>query len=86
MLFRVKGLQEATRVFTNLPLPPKYLPGRVAVKLKAERSILDKISQRNIQIKVDENPNENGMHQVSIEVPENVQVIAITPDKVRLRQ
>ena len=67
-------------------LPAGYLPSKVAVKLQGESAVLDKISGlRDIKASISAEPDAAGLFSVVVELPEDVQLIAITPDKVRAR-
>lgn len=86
VLLTISGAQEATKVFPNVILPAGYLPSRVAVKLQGESAVLDKISGlRDIKASISAEPDAAGLFSVVVELPEDVQLIAITPDKVRAR-
>jgi YbbR domain-containing protein len=82
----ISGIQEATRVFTDVSLPAGHIPSRIAVRLQAPASILERISEDDIAASVMVNADESGLYPIMIVVPENVQVIAVTPDRVRKRQ
>jgi YbbR domain-containing protein len=85
VLLTISGAQEATKVFSNVLLPPGYLPSRVAVKVQAERAVLDETSVLMIKAGISAEPDADGLYSVEIDLPEGLQLIAITPDKVRSR-
>nr|MDK2850924.1 hypothetical protein [Candidatus Cloacimonadota bacterium] len=82
----ISGIQEATRVFADISIPAGYIPSKVAVRLKAPAPILEQLTADDITVSVMDDPDEVGMYPIIIVVPEDVQVIAVTPDRVRKRQ
>lgn len=86
VLLTISGAQEATRVFSNIMLPGNHLPSRVAVKVQAESAVLEKLSSLEIKATVSEKADETGMFSVEVALPEGIELIAITPDKVRARK
>ncbi|HPI25679.1 MAG TPA: YbbR-like domain-containing protein [Candidatus Cloacimonadota bacterium] len=45
VLLTISGVQEETRVFPNIVLPGKYLPSMVAVKVRGEAAVLDRLNK-----------------------------------------
>lgn len=86
VLLTISGVQEETRVFPNIVLPGKYLPSMVAVKVRGEAAVLDRLNEADIKASVAENTGEGAMLAVQISLPEGVELVAITPDKVRPRK
>lgn len=86
VLLTISGAQELTRVFPNINLAGRYLPSRVAVRVQAESAVLEKLSSLQIKATVLPSADEEGLYTVEVELPEGVQLIAITPSKVRERK
>jgi len=86
VLLTISGVQEETRVFPNIVLPGKYLPSMVAARVGGEAAVLDRLNEADIKASVAENTGEGAMLAVQISLPEGVELVAITPDKVRPRK
>ncbi|MBP7117482.1 MAG: hypothetical protein KBB33_04010, partial [Candidatus Cloacimonetes bacterium] len=86
VLLTISGVQEETRVFPNIVLPGNYLPSMVAVKVRGEAAVLDRLKETDIKASVAENTGEGVMLAVQISLPDGVELVAITPDKVRPRK
>jgi hypothetical protein len=86
VLLSISGIQQVTRVFPNLALPAGYIPARAAIRVQAPAAVLDTLKAEYIIASVAPEADENGLHQVELTLPEGIQVIAITPDKVRFSQ
>jgi len=82
----ISGVQEETKVFTDIALPQGYVPSRVAVRLQASAPVLANLRAQDISATVMDTADDSGLYPILIIVPENVQVIAVTPDRVRIRQ
>ncbi|MDD4033801.1 MAG: CdaR family protein [Candidatus Cloacimonetes bacterium] len=86
VLLTISGAQEATRVFTDITLPAAYVPSRIAVRVRGESAILQKLSVLEIEAKVNDVPDDNGIYSVEVSVPTGLELIDVTPAKVRLRK
>jgi YbbR domain-containing protein len=86
VLLTISGVLEETRVFSNIALPGKYLPSMVAVKVRGEAAVLDRLNEADIKASVADDSVEGSMLAVQISLPEGVELVAITPDKVRPRK
>ncbi len=81
----ISGMQESTRVFSNIWLAPGFVPSRVAVKVQGESKLLSGISPKDIKVSISSQSDESGMNTVEVELPEGLKLIAVTPNKVRQR-
>ncbi len=82
----ISGTQESTKVFADISLPRAYIPSRVAVRVQAPALVLDRLNPDDLKVTLSENPDEKGLYAVEIQSPDNVKVIAVTPDRVRARE
>lgn len=83
VLMNISGAQESSKVFTDIVLPGVYMQSRVAVRLSGPGSVLEKLSIQDIKAKVSAEADSDGFYGVELELPEGVNVIAITPNRVR---
>jgi YbbR domain-containing protein len=83
ILLSISGTQESSRVFTNIPVPAGYSPSRIAVRLSGPGAVLEKLSSNQIKAIINPEADEEGLFKIELSVPEGVQVLAATPDKVR---
>lgn len=86
---RVSDTYNTSKVLDNIPVKGNtersYFPASIAIKISGDSAILDNLdTSRFIAIPSDE-PDALGFYMLSVEAPENVKVIAITPAKVRLK-
>ncbi|HNQ42913.1 MAG TPA: YbbR-like domain-containing protein [Candidatus Cloacimonadota bacterium] len=81
----ISSAQQAVRVFSEVILPPWCLPSRVAVKVQGAGSILDRFQASQIEIKVAAEPDAEGFYAVEAVLPEGIELLALTPDKVKRR-
>ena len=82
----LSGIQESVKIFTDVGLPSQYIPSKVAVKVQGTRRVLDKLTSTSIVAKVLPSTEGDGMSLIEVQLPLGVKLIAVTPDKVRIRQ
>lgn len=84
----VSSNQIVTRVMNNIILPERpgqrFFPSRVTVKLSGDRQDLDSLRSSSIQTMLAPIADSQGFYTVSIQVPEGITLIDVTPDKVRV--
>ncbi len=84
---RISSSFKTTRVFDSLPVfstsGAEYFPSRVTLKLSGDSDLLNKLDPQSIKVLVGNEPDQNGLYQLSVEAPGETQVIGITPQKVR---
>ena len=78
-----------TKILNNLPvtLPPgkNCIPSSVTVKLSADSEILKELNLTEIKVGIASQPDAQGFYPVLVEVPETVKLLAVTPQRVRLK-
>jgi YbbR domain-containing protein len=86
---RVSSSYNTTKVFDDIPIVngtgKSYFPARVAVKISGDSDILKTVDARKIKITVSVDADAAGMYPLSVELPEGLELVAITPDKVHLK-
>lgn len=86
VLLSISGAQESSKVFPNIALSRNYIPSMIAVKVSGSGAALDRLTIEQIKAEVSEEADENGLYKVNLVLPDDIQVIAITPDMVRKRR
>jgi YbbR domain-containing protein len=78
-----------TKIYHNLPLtvPPgkSSIPSSVTVKLSGNSDILQNLKPTELKVSIASQPDEQGFYPVLVELPDTVKLIAVTPQKVRLK-
>lgn len=85
VLISIIHSRESTKVFSDIPLAARFLPSLIAVRIKAPASILDKIKPSDIIPEISETADAEGLYTVNIILPPEVELLAVTPNKVRAR-
>ncbi len=84
---RISSSFRTSRVFDSIPVfsasGAEYFPSRVTIKLSGDSDLLNKLDPRNIKVTVAPEPDQNGQYLLTVDAPEETQVIALTPQKVR---
>lgn len=86
VLLSISGIQELTKVFPNISLPPGYIPAQIAIRVQAPAAILDTLSPAYLSAFISVAANEDSLFRVLANPPEGIKIIALTPDKVRARK
>ena len=86
VLLSISGAQESSKVYPNIALVQIYTPSSIAVRLSGPGAALDRLAGSQIKAVVSEEADEAGLFSVDLILPDDIQVIAITPDKVRKRR
>lgn len=82
----VSGTQLAVRVFSDISLPSWCLPSKVAVKVQGSGAVLSRLQSNQLNIKVAPEPDADGYFGIEVLLPDDVELLAISPDRVRQRQ
>lgn len=85
----ISNTYNTIRVLDNVPLKAtperSYFPGTVAIKLSGDSAVLENLNPASFMAVPSTEPDARGFYSLTVEAPGNVQVIAITPNKVRLK-
>jgi len=86
---RISSSFNTSKVFDGLaiqtPAGTSSFPTRVALKVSGDSDALKLLDPLSIKVGVAPEADASGMHQVIVEVPTGMQVVAITPAKVKLK-
>ena len=86
---RVSNSFNTSRVFDGIPVkgnPAKsYFPSAVTVKASGDSAVLNKLNPSSLSAVLSPEPDAQGFYTVSVEASENIQIIAVTPNKVRMK-
>jgi hypothetical protein len=87
---RVSSSYNTSKVFDDVPViagsGKSYFPPSVAVKISGDSAVLSSFNVRNIKITPSEEADALGLYALKVELPEGLEMIAITPDRVRLKK
>ncbi|HQO18314.1 MAG TPA: CdaR family protein [Candidatus Cloacimonas sp.] len=78
-----------TKIIPDKPimLPPgkSSIPSTVTIKLSGDSEILKNLKESEISVLVSSQPDEQGFYPVTVKTPANINIVAVTPQKVRLK-
>jgi len=85
----ISSSSNTTRVIDNLPITvtqeKKCIPSTVTVKISGDSKEMININPSDINIGIANEPDEYGFYSVTVKIPEGLQLIEVTPQKVRLK-
>ncbi|HPX10552.1 MAG TPA: CdaR family protein, partial [Candidatus Cloacimonas sp.] len=61
------------------------IPSTVTIKLSGDSEILKNLKDSEISVLVSSQPDEQGFYPVTVKTPANINIVAVTPQKVRLK-
>jgi YbbR domain-containing protein len=83
----VSSNQNVTRVINNISLSPsdrqRFFPPRITVKINGDRQLVDSLRSSSLVPIVSETPDALGNHEITIRTPDGINLLDITPEKVR---
>ncbi len=86
---RVSNSYNTSKVFDNLPIIPdtgkSCFPTHATVKISGDSDLLKQLDPVNIKISISPEADTQGLHILKVELPPGTELVAITPDKVRLK-
>ncbi|MBP7309845.1 MAG: hypothetical protein KA984_01005 [Candidatus Cloacimonetes bacterium] len=86
---RISNTYNTSKVLDNVPLKSSpersFFPGAVAVKISGDSAVLENLNPASIVAIPSAEPDARGFYSLTVEAPENIQIIAVTPNKVRLK-
>ena len=86
---QISNSYNTSKVLDNIPLADvagkRYFPALIAVKVAGDSKVLKALDSSKIKVTVSPEPDALGLYTLLVDLPQDVQLIAVTPDKVRLK-
>lgn len=90
VMVKVSSSFNSSKVFENIPISgaadKNYFPSRVTIKVSGDSELLNSLNPAKIVISTSAEADASGLFALKASLPEGIEFIAITPDKVRQRK